>query len=119
MSGADQDGGQAFAVAEKQFADLGAQHIDFIADPLLPEAAETVEILPYLAGGGAHHVGKFAGRDLVPPVGGQIGKIAVIFGQPFDDRQRYFVLYCHGSIPRNRESIPAAGVAPPRRITDL
>ena len=56
-SGTDQNGGQSFAVTKEQLTDLCAQHIHLVADALLAEAAEAVEVLPHLTGGGAHHVG--------------------------------------------------------------
>ena len=98
-AGTDQNGRQLFAVAKQQIADLGAQHIDLVADALLAEPAKAVEILPHLAGGGAHHVGQLAGRNLVLAVGRKIGQITIIFRQPLNDRKRHLVLNSHARLP--------------------
>ena len=98
-AGTDQNGRQLFAVTKEQIADLSAQHIHLVADALLAEAAEAVEVLPHLTGGGAHHVGQLTGGDLVLSVSGQIGQITIIFGQPLDDRKRHLILDSHDRIP--------------------
>ena len=84
----------AIAVAKQQFANLGKQHIHLVADALLAKTAKTVEILPHLAGGGAHHAGQLAGRNFITPICLQVAQVAVIFGQPLDHGQRCFVLHC-------------------------
>lgn len=91
-AGADQNGGQLFAVAKQQAADLVQQHIHIIADSLLAKSTEAVEILAHLACGGAHHPGQFAGRNLHHAILLHLADIAVIFGQPLDHRQRNFSL---------------------------
>ena len=90
----DQHGRQQLAVAKQQFANLGKQHIHLVADALLAKTAKTVEILPHLAGGGAHHAGQLAGRNFITPICLQVAQVAVIFGQPLDHGQRCFVLHC-------------------------
>ena len=96
---ADQDGGQLFAVAKQQIADLGAQHIDLVADALLAEPAKAVEILPHLTGGGAHHVGQLAGGDFLLAVGRQGRQVAVILGKTLDNGKRYLALNSHARLP--------------------
>ena len=92
---ADQDGGQLFAVAKQQFADLCPQHIHLIADALLAKTAETVEVLAHLAGSGAHHVGQLAGGDFLLAVGRQGRQVAVILWKTLDNGKRYLALNCH------------------------
>ena len=102
--GADQYGGQQFAGAEQQLADLRQQNLHLVPDALLPEPAEAVEVLADLAGGGAHHLGQFAGRDLVTAFRCQCVQVAVVFRQPLDDRQGDLGLCGHGVPPLTAHS---------------
>ena len=98
-AGTDQNG-QAVAVAEQQAFQNGEQVFHRVADALPAiHIADAVEILPHLAGGGAHHVGQLAGRNLVLAVGRKIGQITIIFRQPLNDRKRHLVLNSHARLP--------------------
>lgn len=85
---ADQNGGQFFAFAKQQAADLVQQYFHIIANSLLAKTAEAVKILAHLACSGTHHMGQLAGRYLHHAVFLHLADIAVIFGQPLDHWQR-------------------------------
>ena len=89
--GADENGVQ-LCFAEQQVAHSLEQNVHMVTDALLAEAAEAVEILPHLRGGGAHHVGKLGGRHLHHAVLFHICQIPVIFRQPLDDGKRHLAI---------------------------
>ena len=93
---ADEDGGQAVAVAEQQILQDGEQVFDRVADALTAvHIADAVEVLPDLRGRGAHLGGQFAGRDAGDAVVLQGPQKAVVLGQAFDHRQRCFTRGVH------------------------
>ena len=88
---ADQDGGQAVAVAEQQALQNGKQVLHRVADALSAiHIADAVEVLPYLGGRGAHLGSQLPGGDAVDAVGLQRAQVAVIFGKALDNGQRGF-----------------------------
>ena len=82
---ADENGGQAVAVAEQQRFQNGQQVLDRVADALpAVHIADAVEVLPDLRRGGAHLSRQLAGRDTADAVCLQGAQIAVIFGKTLD-----------------------------------
>ena len=65
---ADQDGGQALAVAEQKALQDGQEIVHRIADALpAVDIADAVEVLPDLGCGGAHLGGQFPGGNAGDP----------------------------------------------------
>ena len=96
---ADQDGGQAVAVAEQQALQNGKQVLHRVTDALSAvHVADAVEVLPDLGGRGAHLGGQLPGGDAGDAVGLQRAQVAVVFREALDHGERGF---CGGIHEKN------------------